>query len=133
MLNTPERITTDILVIGGGSSGLWTAKGAKEADPNADVLIVDKSFRDWGGLMHLSGGDLEVCRGGDSAEDWVKDFTYYWDGLCQQDVMETIWQQSHEIFEEYQRRSPALSRPCASLPRSGEGNGRPQCPCRHDP
>ena len=103
MLNTPERITTDILVIGGGSSGLWTAKGAKEADPNADVLIVDKSFRDWGGLMHLSGGDLEVCRGGDSAADWVKDFTYYWDGLCQQDVMETIWQQSHEIFEEYQR------------------------------
>ena len=40
MLNTPECITTDILVIGGGSSGLWTAKGAKEADPNADVLIV---------------------------------------------------------------------------------------------
>lgn len=103
MNKTPEIITTDILIIGGGSSGLWTAKGAKERNSDTDVLIVDKSFRDWGGLMHLSGGDLEVCLGSDSAADWVKDFTYYWDGLCEQDAMEQIWQQSAEIFEEYQR------------------------------
>ena len=37
MVNTPELITTDILVIGGGSSGLWTAKGAKEQNPSADA------------------------------------------------------------------------------------------------
>lgn len=103
MNKTPGIITTDLLVIGGGSSGLWTAKGAKEADPTLDVLIVDKSFRDWGGLMHLSGGDLEVCLPHESSGDWVKDFTYYWDGLCDQNAMEEIWQQSYGIFEEYQR------------------------------
>ena len=98
-----EVIRTDILVIGGGSSGLWTAKGVKESHPELDVLVVDKSFRDWGGLMYLSGGDLEVCLPGDSPDDWVKDFVYYWDGLCEQDVIEDLWKQSHEIFEEYQR------------------------------
>ena len=103
MRNSLETIQTDILIIGGGSSGLWAAKGAKEANPDLDVLVVDKSFRDWGGLMYLSGGDLEVCLPGDSPEAWVKDFTYYWDGLCEQDVVEDLWKQSHEIFEEYQR------------------------------
>lgn len=98
-----ERIKTDVLIIGGGSSGLWAAKGVKEKNPKLNVLIVDKSYKDWGGLMSLSGGDLEVCLPGDKVDTWVKDFVYYWDGLCEQDVMEELWNQSHEIFEEYQR------------------------------
>ncbi|MCF0228208.1 MAG: FAD-binding protein [Parasporobacterium sp.] len=112
-----EIIKTDILIIGGGSSGLWAAKGAKEQDPSLEVLIVDKSYPDWGGLMSLSGGDLEVCLQGDSPEKWVKDFVYYWDGLCEQDVMEELWQQSHGIFEEYQRLG------CTYL-KDNEGNYR---------
>ena len=98
-----EILRTDILIIGGGSAGLWAAKGAKEEDPGRDVLIVDKSFPDWGGLMSLSGGDLEVCLPGDSPEQWVRDFVYYWDGLCEQDVMEELWKESFDIFESYQK------------------------------
>ena len=40
-------IETDILVIGGGASGLWAANRAKEL--GSDVLVVDKGPSDWGG------------------------------------------------------------------------------------
>jgi glycine/D-amino acid oxidase-like deaminating enzyme len=39
--------TTDLLVVGGGFSGLWTALLAKEADPSRDVLLVEGSRVGW--------------------------------------------------------------------------------------
>ncbi|MGW5671221.1 NAD(P)/FAD-dependent oxidoreductase, partial [Micromonospora sp. NPDC003776] len=38
---------TDLLVIGGGYSGLWTALLAKEADPDRDVLLVEAGTCGW--------------------------------------------------------------------------------------
>lgn len=38
---------TDLLVIGGGFSGLWTALLAKEADPARDVLLIEGSRIGW--------------------------------------------------------------------------------------
>ncbi|MFG1828500.1 NAD(P)/FAD-dependent oxidoreductase [Micromonospora chersina] len=37
----------DLLVVGGGYSGLWTALLAKEADPDRDVLLVDAGTCGW--------------------------------------------------------------------------------------
>ncbi|MEU1688623.1 FAD-dependent oxidoreductase [Micromonospora sp. NPDC005707] len=37
----------DLLVVGGGYSGLWTALLAKEADPGLDVLVVDAGTCGW--------------------------------------------------------------------------------------
>ena len=37
----------DLLVVGGGYAGLWTALLAKEADPNRDVLLVDAGTCGW--------------------------------------------------------------------------------------
>ena len=39
--------TTDLLVVGGGFSGLWTALLAKEADPGRDVVLVEGSRIGW--------------------------------------------------------------------------------------
>ncbi|MFG1673200.1 NAD(P)/FAD-dependent oxidoreductase [Micromonospora sp. NPDC049282] len=39
--------TADLLVIGGGYAGLWTALLAKEADPDRDVLLVDAGTCGW--------------------------------------------------------------------------------------
>jgi glycine/D-amino acid oxidase-like deaminating enzyme len=39
--------TTDLLVVGGGFPGLWTALLAKEADPSRDVLLVEGSRIGW--------------------------------------------------------------------------------------
>ncbi|MCD8365357.1 MAG: FAD-binding protein [Clostridiales bacterium] len=98
-----KDITCDVMIIGGGSSGLWAARTVRMSAPESKVLIVDKASTDWGGVMSLSGGDLEVCMPADDPGEWVKDFVYYWDGLCEQDVLEEIWAQSHEIFEEYEK------------------------------
>jgi glycine/D-amino acid oxidase-like deaminating enzyme len=38
---------TDLLVVGGGYSGLWTALLAKEADPTRDVLLIEGSRIGW--------------------------------------------------------------------------------------
>ncbi|HET7901827.1 MAG TPA: FAD-dependent oxidoreductase [Candidatus Nanopelagicales bacterium] len=39
--------TADLLVVGGGFSGLWTALQAKEADPARDVLLVEGGRIGW--------------------------------------------------------------------------------------
>ncbi|NES26804.1 FAD-dependent oxidoreductase [Micromonospora terminaliae] len=41
------RHDADLLVVGGGYSGLWTALLAKEADPGRDVLLVDAGTCGW--------------------------------------------------------------------------------------
>lgn len=39
--------STDLLVIGGGYAGLWTALQAKQADPDRDVLLVEGGTCGW--------------------------------------------------------------------------------------
>ena len=41
------REATDLLVVGGGFSGLWSALLAKEADPHRDVLLLEGSRIGW--------------------------------------------------------------------------------------
>ncbi len=97
-----KKISCDILIIGGGSAGMWAAKTAKEANPALEIVIADKANPDWGGLMSMSGGDLEVCMPTEDPMDWVKDFVYYWDGLCEQDVVSELWKDSARIFKAYE-------------------------------
>ncbi|MHB1739279.1 MAG: NAD(P)/FAD-dependent oxidoreductase [Actinomycetes bacterium] len=57
-LDTPVRpaarvplttaLTTDLLVVGGGFSGLWTALLAKEADPGREVVLLEGGRIAWG-------------------------------------------------------------------------------------
>ena len=61
-----EVITTDVLVIGGGISGLLAGVKAKETAE--DVLVVDKGGIGWAGQVPLSGGDCALVRP-EEAED----------------------------------------------------------------
>jgi len=36
-----EKITADLVVVGAGFTGLWTALQAKQADPNRDVVLLE--------------------------------------------------------------------------------------------
>ena len=94
-------IETGVLVIGGGASGLWASNRAREL--GCDVLVVDKGPQDWGGLASMSGGDFDAVLPGENVEDFVKDLVYYYDGLCEQDLIEEIFKHSYERLKDYQR------------------------------
>ncbi len=94
---------SDLLIIGGGSAGLWAAKRFTELMPERKVVIVDKGPKDWGGLMSMAGGDFDAVLPGDDLDAWVEDFVYYFDGLCDQEQIEEILRHSYERLEDYQR------------------------------
>ena len=98
-----RNIVTDVLIVGCGPSGMWTAKRIKEKKPDAKVLIVDKGPDLWGGLMTLSGGDFEAVFPNEDVQDWIRDLVWYWDGLCDQEEMTDIFSDSYARMQDYQR------------------------------
>jgi glycine/D-amino acid oxidase-like deaminating enzyme len=53
------KTETDLLVIGGGYCGLWTALQAKEADPKRDVVLVESAEIGWA-ASGRNGGFVEA-------------------------------------------------------------------------
>ena len=102
------RYDVDVLIIGGGFSGSWAALTARQHVEN--VLIVDKGPRDWGGLGGMSGGDMIVKQPEFAAKDLVEELVYYYDGLCEQDVLEEILNQSYERFKDYEKMGHEFAR-----------------------
>ena len=49
----------DVLVIGGGIAGLTAAVSAKEKNPDAEVMIVEKQTTGYGGKANKGGGVLQ--------------------------------------------------------------------------
>lgn len=98
-----KNIVCDVLIVGGGAAGMWTAKRLKEISPETDILIVDKGPKDWGGLMRFAGGDFDVVMPGENVDDWIRELTYYWDNLCDQTKMKNIFEKSYELFQEYEK------------------------------
>ncbi|MCI8539110.1 MAG: FAD-binding protein [Oscillospiraceae bacterium] len=100
---TVHQLTASVLIVGGGAAGMWAAKRIKEESASIDVLIVDKSAADWGGLMSLAGGDFDAVTPGEDLDRWVEDLVYYYDGLCDQELMETLFRGSYDRLKEYER------------------------------
>ena len=83
-------IDTDVLIIGGGMSGLWSAKKAREFAEH--VLIVEKGPpMGFAGQGYFSGGGIEAAPPGADIADHVKDAVYLGDGLYEQDLVEKIF------------------------------------------
>jgi len=99
--NLGKVFETDVLIIGGGLAGLWAAD--KAAESVNSVLIVDKGPVDWGGIGSMAGGDFDAVLPEENPEDFVKDLVYYYDGICDQEVVETIFRNSYSRMLDYQR------------------------------
>ena len=97
---TPWTLSADVLIVGGGFTGMWAAKKAR--DHVRDVLIVDKGPRDWGGLGSMCGGDMIARMPDDDLDAMLKELVYYYDGLVEQDLMEEILRQSSDRFRDYE-------------------------------
>ena len=98
--NNGYAYSTDVLVIGGGFSGMWAAKRAREC--RRDVLVADKGPRDWGGLGGLSGGDMIVKQPDMKLDDLLADLVYYYDGLADQEILSKILSDSYARFQDFE-------------------------------
>lgn len=96
------KYQADVLIVGAGLAGMRAAHSVKMTNENLSVLVVDKGPASWGGLMTCSGGDYDAVLPEENIDDWIKDWVYYFDGLCDQELMETIWEDSYERLKEYQ-------------------------------
>jgi len=95
-----EVIETDVLVIGGGLSGLWAANRARDFIEN--VLIVDKGPPiGYAGEGYFSGGNLQALPPGVNVDEYVKDIVSLGDGLYEQDLVEKILRQSWDRLEDF--------------------------------
>ena len=102
------RLQTDVLIIGGGFSGMWAAKTARRHVRN--VLIVDKGPLDWGGLGGMSDGNFIVPHEGEDLDAWLDDIVFYYDGLCDQpETLATLWK-ARERFHDYEAMGHTFSR-----------------------
>lgn len=100
--NVEHTVDCDLLIVGGGSAGLWAANRFTELMPDRSVVIVDKGPKDWGGLMAMAGGDFDAVMPDENVDDWLADFVYYFDGLCDQPQMAEILRRSHDRMADYQ-------------------------------
>jgi succinate dehydrogenase/fumarate reductase flavoprotein subunit len=67
-----EVISTDVLIVGGGISGLVAAVKAKEESSKVEVLLVDKQTIGWSGKAPKGGGFTLVLTEGEDADDFVE-------------------------------------------------------------
>ena len=54
------RESADILIVGGGIAGLVAAVSAKEKNPDASVIVVEKQVCGYGGKTNKGGGVLQA-------------------------------------------------------------------------
>ncbi len=100
--NRGEVFETDVLIVGGGVSGLWAANRAKAFVEN--VLIVDKGPpMGLAGEGYFAGGGMQAVPPGEDIDEYVKDIIYLGDGFYEQDLLEKVFRQSWERIEDFQR------------------------------
>ena len=99
--STDRIVETDVLIIGGGVTGLWSSIKARDFVDR--VTIVDKGPKDWGGQGSRSGGAMVAVVPPDKLDEYLEDLVYYYDGYCDQELMELILKNSYDRMRDLQK------------------------------
>jgi succinate dehydrogenase/fumarate reductase flavoprotein subunit len=97
---TEKRISTDVLVIGGGMAGSFAAVKAKEQ--GLDVTMADKSYAGKGGATHYADGNLIYFRPerGHRLKDWADLICQRGEYLNYRDWTEICLEESKDRFDD---------------------------------
>lgn len=97
--NLGEVISTDVLIVSGGLSGLVAALKAKEE--NVDVLVVDKATIGYAGQAHRAGHGWLCTTPTQSDEKFVEHWTRtYGDYLVDQEYMKKYYSIAYKVYEQ---------------------------------
>ncbi len=89
-----ETVEADVLIIGGGFGGIWSALRAAEC--KASVILVDKSFAGKSGHSYFAGGARMALLPEDSLDEYVYDITLGNEWLVDQDMVEEVFKGSYD-------------------------------------
>lgn len=100
-MNT-QCIKTDVLIIGGGTAGTMAAIKAKQANPEADVLVLEKAnIRRSGAIaMGMDGVNTAVIPGNSTPEQYVREITIANDGVLNQKAVYQTGKLGYEVIQE---------------------------------
>ncbi|MEO1636780.1 MAG: fumarate reductase/succinate dehydrogenase flavoprotein subunit [Cyanobacteria bacterium J06631_9] len=97
-----QTLKTDFLVIGGGTAGTMAGIKAKQANPDADVLILEKAnIRRSGAIaMGMDGVNTAVIPGNSTPEQYVREITIANDGILNQKSVYQTGRWGFEVIQE---------------------------------
>lgn len=103
-MTLPDDITVkdvDVLVIGGGTAGPMAAVRAKEKNPDANVMLLEKANVKRSGAisMGMDGLNNAVIPGHSTPEDYVKEITIANDGIVLQKGVMAYAQRSFDMIQ----------------------------------
>jgi len=85
-------IETDVLIIGAGVAGFFSAIRAKEFVDS--VTLVDKGQIGHTSQAYYALGGHQLFLPGNDMDAWVKEVMYFEDGLCEQDLVESVYKET---------------------------------------
>ncbi|TGE31102.1 fumarate reductase/succinate dehydrogenase flavoprotein subunit [Desulfosporosinus sp. Sb-LF] len=106
-----RRIEADVVVLGGGSAGTFAAIKAKNANPKARVVVLDKGPIETSGAIGRGMDALNIVSvpGYGTPEDVVEALTKVSEGILDQDLAYTLGQGTYGVIkdlEDYTGREP---------------------------
>lgn len=97
-----QWMKTDVLIIGGGTAGTMAAIKAKQANPDGDVLILEKAnIRRSGAIaMGMDGVNTAVIPGNSTPEQYVREITISNDGILNQKAVYQTGKLGYGVIQE---------------------------------
>src|SRR6058998_2667374 len=91
-----DRLSCDVLVVGGGGAGLRAAIAVAETHPQLRVAVISKVYPMRSHTVSAEGGAAAVIKAGDSQDAHAYDTISGGDWLCDQDAVEAFVREAPE-------------------------------------